>query len=410
MEYLTGSGQLREDQIDGSYDGTPGQLRRRAGQGRAAGLRHRRAVRLPERASRPGASRSTTSSSPTRATRSTPWRSRCAPRTSRAQADCLKKLIPVVQQATVDYFADPTTANALVVEAVEKFNTGWVYDAGQAADGTTQQIDLGIVGQRPGRHARQLRGGAGAEDPRHRDADPHRRTAPPRPTGLTATDLVHQRVPATRASPSRPTRDPERPAPEQDAAISDPGTCGGRRADAGRVSDVSARCQRPPAGSSHDNRPGDRGRGPRQALSARRRRSHGVDIAVRSRHRARRARPQRRGQDDRGPHPRHADPSRRRHGARSTASTCSSDADAVRRRSASPASTRRSTRTCPARQNLVLIGRLLDLSHARRPCARQRAARRLRPHRGGGPAREDLLRWHAPPARPRGRASSDGPT
>ena len=55
----------------------------------------------------------------------------------------------MVQQATVDYFADPTTANALVVKAVEEFNTGWVYDAAQADDGTKQQIDLGIVANAP---------------------------------------------------------------------------------------------------------------------------------------------------------------------------------------------------------------------------------------------------------------------
>ena len=32
---------------------------------------------------------------------------RCAPATSRSSAPCLKKLVPVLQQAEVDYFADP---------------------------------------------------------------------------------------------------------------------------------------------------------------------------------------------------------------------------------------------------------------------------------------------------------------
>ena len=55
-------------------------------------------------------------------------------------------------------------------------------------------------------------------------------------------------------------------------------------------------------------------------------------------------------------------------------------------------------------ENLEMVGRLYhlgkDLSHA----ARRRAARALRAHRRGQAAGQDVLRRHAPPARPRGRA------
>ncbi|WP_456825137.1 ABC transporter substrate-binding protein [Cellulomonas sp. P5_E12] len=148
MEYLTGSGQLREDQVDGSYDGTPANFVAAQGkdaqQGFATDEPYVYQNELPSWGKPVDYQLIADTGYPLYAVALSVRTEDVA-----AQADCLKKLIPVVQQATVDYFADPTTANALVVEAVEKFNTGWVYDAGQAADGTTQQIDLGIVANGP---------------------------------------------------------------------------------------------------------------------------------------------------------------------------------------------------------------------------------------------------------------------
>ena len=51
-------------------------------------------------------------------------------------------------------------------------------------------------------------------------------------------------------------------------------------------------------------------------------------------------------------------------------------------------------------QNLVMIGQLLDLSGRAGPRPGQGAARLVRPRRGRQPPRQDLLRRHAPPARP----------
>lgn len=44
-----------------------------------------------------------------------------------AQGDCLKKLIPIMQQAQVDYIKDPAGTNALIVKLVGEYDTGWVY-------------------------------------------------------------------------------------------------------------------------------------------------------------------------------------------------------------------------------------------------------------------------------------------
>ena len=65
------------------------------------------------------------------------------------------------------------------------------------------------------------------------------------------------------------------------------------------------------------------------------------------------------------------------------------------------------------RENLVLIGRLLGLRHAHGARARRRAARGVRPGRGGRPPRQELLGRHAPPPRPgrqhRGHPAPDVP-
>lgn len=48
-------------------------------------------------------------------------------------ADCLTALVPVLQQAELDYFADPAATNELVLELVDAYDTGWVYSADVAA-------------------------------------------------------------------------------------------------------------------------------------------------------------------------------------------------------------------------------------------------------------------------------------
>ncbi|KQQ09575.1 hypothetical protein [Rathayibacter sp. Leaf296] len=52
---------------------------------------------------------------------------------------CLTELVPVLQQAEVDYFADPTAANDLILDLVEQYDTGWTYSEG-VADYATQTL------------------------------------------------------------------------------------------------------------------------------------------------------------------------------------------------------------------------------------------------------------------------------
>lgn len=63
-----------------------------------------------------------------------------------ALAPCLKELVPMVQRASLAYLKDGSRANRVIVEAVEKYDTFWVYEQGVADYSTGVQRDLGLVG------------------------------------------------------------------------------------------------------------------------------------------------------------------------------------------------------------------------------------------------------------------------
>jgi hypothetical protein len=68
------------------------------------------------------------------------------PETITEYADCLTALVPVLQQATVDYYSDPTATNEIILETVETFDTFWVYSPGVAEYSVKAQLETGIVG------------------------------------------------------------------------------------------------------------------------------------------------------------------------------------------------------------------------------------------------------------------------
>jgi hypothetical protein len=47
-------------------------------------------------------------------------------------APCLKKLVPIVQRAQVDFLKDPTKTNAFIIDLVKRYNTDWTYSDGLA--------------------------------------------------------------------------------------------------------------------------------------------------------------------------------------------------------------------------------------------------------------------------------------
>ena len=66
-----------------------------------------------------------------------------------ALSGCLKAFVPIYQQAAIDYLNDPAETNALMLELIEKYNTGWVYSEGVAEYSVATQKELGLVGNGP---------------------------------------------------------------------------------------------------------------------------------------------------------------------------------------------------------------------------------------------------------------------
>lgn len=64
-------------------------------------------------------------------------------------APCLQLVVPIIQQAVVDYVADPDRANGIIVDAVDQFADFWTYDEDLANYSVQTQLALGLVGNGP---------------------------------------------------------------------------------------------------------------------------------------------------------------------------------------------------------------------------------------------------------------------
>jgi hypothetical protein len=131
MEYLTGTNVLKKSQVDGSYDGKPGNFVAAGGKVAQAGFAtsepyiYEHEVRqwdkpvkyaLVNQAGYPFY----------------PQALSIRAADKQKLAPCLEKLVPIVQRAQVDYLNNPAKTNELIVDLVKQYNTGWVYSAGLA--------------------------------------------------------------------------------------------------------------------------------------------------------------------------------------------------------------------------------------------------------------------------------------
>jgi hypothetical protein len=66
-----------------------------------------------------------------------------------ALTPCLKKLVPIMQQAIVDYVANPEPAIKLILQLVTAYNNGWTYTQGTGDYAVATMKKLGIVGDAP---------------------------------------------------------------------------------------------------------------------------------------------------------------------------------------------------------------------------------------------------------------------
>lgn len=148
MDYLTGKGILKKSQVDGSYDGTPTNFVASGGQYAVQGF----ATSEPYTWSHDVRSWDKPLKYQLIADAGFNfYQQEIAVRKDNLAAltPCLKKLVPIMQQAIVDFVANPAPVNDLILKLVSAYNNGWVYTPGTAAYAVTTMKKLGIIGNAP---------------------------------------------------------------------------------------------------------------------------------------------------------------------------------------------------------------------------------------------------------------------
>jgi hypothetical protein len=148
MDYLIGKGIVKKENTDGSYDGSPGNFV--AAQGKIAsqgfGSAEPYIYQYEVKAwAKPVAYAYIDD------TGWKPYAQSLAtkPENLTKYADCFKKLVPIVQQAQVDYVADPKVTNDLILKAVAAYNSDWVYSQGVADYAAKTMLKDGLVSNGP---------------------------------------------------------------------------------------------------------------------------------------------------------------------------------------------------------------------------------------------------------------------
>jgi hypothetical protein len=144
MEYLKSTGVIPAEQVDGGYDGTPASFVAAAGKDAQQGFASAEPYIYQNEVSSWG--------KPVKYQLIhdlgyQPYISAMAVRSGELEdlSPCLTALVPVLQQAEVDYYADPAAANSLILDLVDQYDTGWVYTQGVADYSVKTQLELGLA-------------------------------------------------------------------------------------------------------------------------------------------------------------------------------------------------------------------------------------------------------------------------
>jgi hypothetical protein len=148
MEYLLGSGILRKRQVDGSYDGSPAAFVASGGRIAVQGYATNEPYTYQHEVKawgRPVAYQLVYD------TGYPNYANILAVRADKkaALASCLARLVPILQQAQVDFMAKPDPTIGLILELVERYKGGFVYSRGNAEFAVAQMRGLGIVANGP---------------------------------------------------------------------------------------------------------------------------------------------------------------------------------------------------------------------------------------------------------------------
>jgi hypothetical protein len=144
MEYLVGSGILRRNQLNGSYDGSPALFIQSGGKAALQGFATSEPYLYEHEIKQWG--------KPLRfqLINDTGYPEYFSSVSIRAGdrsklAPCLKKLVPILQQSQIDFVSKPDAAIAVILDLVKQYKTGWVYSKGLAEYSAKALKNLGIV-------------------------------------------------------------------------------------------------------------------------------------------------------------------------------------------------------------------------------------------------------------------------
>ncbi|MBG7605976.1 MAG: ABC transporter substrate-binding protein, partial [Actinobacteria bacterium] len=149
MDYFTQTGILAESQVDGSYDGTPAGFLADQGESAQQGFGSAEPYvyqnEVADWEGKPVAYDYINDAG---------WENYGESIAVRADAleensACLELLVPIIQQSSVDYVTDPAETNALIIEAVNAFDNGWVYNEDVAAYAVDTMKADGLLGNGP---------------------------------------------------------------------------------------------------------------------------------------------------------------------------------------------------------------------------------------------------------------------
>ena len=148
MDYFTGEGILSKGQVDGSYDGTPAAFIADEGKAAQQGFGSAEPYKYEFEFTDWG--------KPVRYQyiNDAGWENygesiATRPENLETYRDCFAALVPMIQQASVDYLADPAETNELILQAVEEYDNGWTYTPEVAEYAVETMKDDGLMGNGP---------------------------------------------------------------------------------------------------------------------------------------------------------------------------------------------------------------------------------------------------------------------
>jgi len=149
-QYLIGAGLVRASQMDGSYDGTPSRFVTSGGTIANAGF----ATSEPYIFKNELPKGQTGFDTNLQLINDTGYPMYSEALSIRAEdkdklAPCLKKLVPIIQQSSVDFITNPAATNKLVIDAVGTLHDFWTYSPGMADYAVNTLKTLGLVGNGP---------------------------------------------------------------------------------------------------------------------------------------------------------------------------------------------------------------------------------------------------------------------